>query len=400
MNILVLSKIYPAHDINIQDTKVVHYFAKEWKRMGYNVLVIHNFVIFPSPVYWITKLFSKKLATFFGAVVPTVNDYRIKEFEYEGIDVVRVPIRKNIPHGMFTRNAIKQHYKTIHDILKKKNFNPDYVVGHWWNPQLQLYKYFKEEYGSINCLVVHNNVNRIRANNYACYFEDIDVFGMRSKPIEREFVKKFGSMYKTFHCASGIPEKYIVGNDFRDFDNSILRLCYVGTMIKRKYPISILKALETINQDVNRYIVKFVGDGAELRNIKSRIAKKKWKNQITIYGAVPRDKVSEVLTNSDCFVMISKDEAFGLVYLEAMGCGCIPIASRNEGMDGIIVEGENGFLCEAGNYRELSILLKKIYNLPDYERRRISNNAVKTASNYTDLLAAKRYIDNVKNMCK
>ena len=42
--------------------------------------------------------------------------------------------------------------------------------------------------------------------------------------------------------------------------------------------------------------------------------------------------------------MISKNEAFGLVYLEAMLAGCI-VASRN-GIDGIIIDGYNGFLCD------------------------------------------------------
>ena len=32
-NILILSKIYPAIDLPQNDTKVVHYFAKEWKKM-------------------------------------------------------------------------------------------------------------------------------------------------------------------------------------------------------------------------------------------------------------------------------------------------------------------------------------------------------------------------------
>ena len=36
-------------------------------------------------------------------------------------------------------------------------------------------------------------------------------------------------------------------------------------------------------------------------------------------------------------------EAYGLVYLEAMARGCITIASRDEGFDGVIKDGINGF---------------------------------------------------------
>ena len=66
-----------------------------------------------------------------------------------------------------------------------------------------------------------------------------------------------------------------------------------------------------------------------------------------------------MLKQHDVFIMISKNETFGLVYLEAMAVGCITIASRQEGFDGIIKHGYNGFLCEAGNQEELEKLIKE-----------------------------------------
>lgn len=49
-----------------------------------------------------------------------------------------------------------------------------------------------------------------------------------------------------------------------------------------------------------------------------------------------RNQVVELLDSSDVFVMISKNEVFGLVYFEAMAFRCITIASRREGVDEII----------------------------------------------------------------
>ena len=46
-------------------------------------------------------------------------------------------------------------------------------------------------------------------------------------------------------------------------------------------------------------------------------------------------------------------KTFGLVYLEAMARGCITVASRDEGFDGIIQDGVNGFLCKSGDETEL-----------------------------------------------
>ena len=93
--------------------------------------------------------------------------------------------------------------------------------------------------------------------------------------------------------------------------------------------------------------------------------------------------------------MISKGEAYGLVYLEAMARGCITIASRNEGMDGIIKDGINGFLCNAGDYVELASIIQRINSMSMEERMAISNHAIETAKWLTDENTAKMYIDNV-----
>ena len=95
--------------------------------------------------------------------------------------------------------------------------------------------------------------------------------------------------------------------------------------------------------------------------------------------------------------MISKAEIFGLVYLEAMALGVIPIGSKNEGIDGIIVDGENGFLCEAGNKDELAEVLKRIKGLPSEELDAISKKAMETARDYSDEGVARKYINSLSN---
>ena len=50
----------------------------------------------------------------------------------------------------------------------------------------------------------------------------------------------------------------------------------------------------------------------------------------------PGDSAQTIIHNADCFVMVSSREAFGLVYVEAMAKGCIVIATKGQGMDGII----------------------------------------------------------------
>ena len=95
-------------------------------------------------------------------------------------------------------------------------------------------------------------------------------------------------------------------------------------------------------------------------------------------------QVVEHLKNSAVFIMISRKETFGLVYLEAMATGCITVAARGEGFDGIIEDGVNGFLCEAGNVAELTEIIRK---------------AIETAIELTEEKAAKRDLEAIETVC-
>ena len=166
-------------------------------------------------------------------------------------------------------------------------------------------------------------------------------------------------------------------------------------MIKRKFPSEILDSLSEVYIDKS-YKIEYIGEGYELKKIKNKITKNGLSESVALNGKVSRKIVWQKMLKSDCFVMISKNEAFGLVYLEAMAAGCITIASRNEGFDGVIKDGVNGFLCEAGNIKELSEIINKINALSIEEKKEISINAMNTARSLTNRKAAKKYLSSLK----
>ena len=51
--ILVLTPVYPAQDIPETYTPVVHYFIREWVKMGYDVRVVHYVANFPHLLFCI-----------------------------------------------------------------------------------------------------------------------------------------------------------------------------------------------------------------------------------------------------------------------------------------------------------------------------------------------------------
>ena len=93
--------------------------------------------------------------------------------------------------------------------------------------------------------------------------------------------------------------------------------------------------------------------------------------------------------------MVSSREAFGLAYVEAMAKGCIVIGTKGQGIDGIVKNEENGFLCKARDVDELAEVINQIVNLSRVELQNISSKAVTTAANLTDRKVAEQYINSI-----
>ena len=62
---------------------------------------------------------------------------------------------------------------------------------------------------------------------------------------------------------------------------------------------------------------------------------------------------------------------------------------------GVIIHGKNGFLCEAGNSKELATIVEYIRGLTNEERKRISDAAMATSLKLTDVIVAEDYINTV-----
>lgn len=394
-NILLLTPIYPAADLPKTDTKVVHYFAKEWVKMGYNVFVFHYVAIFPAVFYVGAKLVERLISSKVGFGIRTSSPQE-STYVIDGVKVFRFQVRKYWPHKQHPQLEIDKAVSRTVNKCKEQNFMPDVIVGHFANPSLIIMTKLKAIYNRPICYVAHSakeiNVYGVESEKL---YDDIDLIGFRSEYIKKQFYRIYKNK-PSFICHSGIPAKYIdteIKKDLRHINNFI----YVGTLIKRKYPDSIVYALNNAYGEKD-YRINYIGSGNESKAVVKAAKKCNSTDKVFCLGRLSRDNVVEIMDTCQVFVMISKYETFGLVYLEAMSRGLITIASRNEGFDGIIIDGVNGFLCEAGDINELTTILKKLQKLPLEERIRISNNAIKTASILTDRNTAFTYIRQVHNI--
>lgn len=402
MNILILTSIYPQEDDekNIGVTPVVKYFANEWAKAGHNVMVVHNSSRYPNVLFLIPEFWLKKANSKFGIVVPNWNQRKKLYNKSEGVISFRLPMLKMIPKSKYTDFQIKKQFKKILKILKAQSFRPDIIIGHWENPQIPLLSLLKKEFNSKTALVFHGIVY-IKQDRYRKfikkYLDDIDVFGGRSEAIATEAKELLSLEEDPFICYSGIPDIYFDNKKYKEVvfeEKSPNSYLYVGRLIKRKnvdVSILVLKKM----YDENNFTLNIVGEGAEKEHLKSLTRELCINKNINFLGYKKRDEIIDLMALTEVFIMISDNETFGLVYIEAMSRGCIVVASRSGGMDGIINHGTNGFLCEQGNEHELYSICRKINEMTIKEKTMISINARKTALNFKDSKVAQKYLESV-----
>ena len=401
MKILLITTMYP--NPLRENTKVCHYFAKEWVCLGHEVKVVHFRSVFPHIYKLFMSLFPKFVERHFGDYKGSdMYDTSVLDYDMDGVQVQSLPIYKLIPHRRYPSSSIKKSIDCIRSYLERDSFVPDAIIGHFANPQMEIVSKLGRIYKNAKTCVVQHTDNPIQFKknypfSYKRILNSLDSIGFRSLPVKNAFEKVYGPMEKSFLCFSGVPYSYVenipTSKGFSDMP--LNNYIYVGQFIARKYPLEVIKTLQNVYSN-GEYLLTYVGKKEVLyEQIHQYVSDNHLENQVEFTGQIPRDEIIKLYDQAQCFVMISREETFGLVYLEAMSRGCIVVASKNEGMEGIIEDGVNGFLCEAGNQQELECVLKRINCLSKEQKEQLSQNAVATAKNMTDRRMAEKYLENV-----
>lgn len=399
MNILMLTSVYPyEEDKNTNATKVVQYFTHEWVLQGHNVLVIHNMHRYPNIVHQIPGKLKGLLATHLGFDIPDLADIQEFRFQDQGVVAWRLPIKKYIPHGEHPKKILQAQVKKIQKVLNQEDFHPDIIMGHWMSPQAQLIQDLKQIYGCRTSLVLHGrgyiNNKRFDCSKYLPY---IDRLGCRSQA-DAIFVQQALCMdHLPFVCYSGVPEYFVKKYNFDEEKFRVIpqkwRFIYVGRLVRYKQIDKVLTALSRIKD--TEFVFDIIGSGSEEIPLKRLSHQLGIAEKVVFHGRMPREQVLEYMKAAHCFVMISQGEVFGLVYLEAMATSCITIGSTGEGIDGVIRNNENGYLCPAGDTDALVRTIEHILDSPPQQLTALALNGYRTACQFTDSNVARWYLEEV-----
>jgi len=113
-----------------------------------------------------------------------------------------------------------------------------------------------------------------------------------------------------------------------------------------KRPLDCIRILAEVRKSVPARLL-MVGDGPERGPAEHLARTLKVDQYVSFLGK--QNHVERIIPLAHVLLMPSELEAFGLVALEAMACGVVPVATRVGGVPELVTHGENGYLEAVGD---------------------------------------------------
>ncbi|WBA81512.1 glycosyltransferase family 4 protein [Endozoicomonas sp. GU-1] len=132
-------------------------------------------------------------------------------------------------------------------------------------------------------------------------------------------------------------------------------VCVALNQYKLKGIIPLIYALTTKELRLKMTLdIIGMSDPVEINAINKAITKCNLMKRVKLLGRVKHDKLLEMYTNYDAFVLPSAPESFGMVYVEALFAGLPILFHKNTGIDGYLDGLEVGIGIENKSATEIS----------------------------------------------
>jgi teichuronic acid biosynthesis glycosyltransferase TuaC len=142
-----------------------------------------------------------------------------------------------------------------------------------------------------------------------------------------------------------------------DENITVLSVCRVIETKGIQYNIEVMKRLKDIYPGL-RYIN--IGEGELREEFEKRVIDSELQGRMIFTGRKSFEATKIDMAQADIYSMPSYQEGLGLVYLESMALGIPTIAVRGQGGDDLIEGDVNGFLVDAHDVDQLTLIWKRL----------------------------------------
>lgn len=278
-----------------------------------------------------------------------------------------------------TKWVLKYFKRDIEKILNHTDVN--LIVSNDLSSSIKFGNILSKKYNSKHYTVIHGETLTENSSTYIKYktlseLENCDMVFAVSTQIENYLKDIVGFEGKIIINPNGLNQSLIKKySNFLFEKNDILTITSVGNLQHNKGFDIVLDALKSIDLPYKYYIV---GDGNYREDLLEQINRYELEEKIILTGNVSNGEVYNILEKSHFFILPSRREAFGIVYLEGMITKNICIGTKGQGPEEFIVNGENGFLIS--NAEEISEIIS---NYSSIRKSNLIENGFETAKKYT-----------------
>ena len=241
--------------------------------------------------------------------------------------------------------------------------------------------YFRDFDEAIKNVVIKNAASVVAVS------KEIAMLLVRDWGIPKDRISLIGNGYD--------PE--IVYNGSTITDKQPVKLVFAGRLVLEKDLFTLLKAVNNLLNWGNNVVLNIVGDGPYLKKLKSFSVENEL--PVNFLGRLEHNKVIEVISESDIFVLSSIEEGLPIVIIEAMSLGKPVIATAVGGIPEIVSNGVNGYLVPPKSPESLARAIQ-LLSTDSLSLIRLSKNAIESVRCLSWPLISDRYEDLLLQILK
>ncbi|TPV33869.1 glycosyltransferase [Paucihalobacter ruber] len=211
-----------------------------------------------------------------------------------------------------------------------------------------------------------------------------------SKATKQDLIHHFNFKEEQVNVLHLLISDYFENQPIKSKADRQFAVAFAGRMDNSKGQEHLVEAIPQILEQYPTLMFYFIGDGPNRAALEQRCTALKISDHIHFLGNLKLDFVYLYMSNVLIHISASKEEAFGLVNVEALSAGTPIIANNVGGIKDILVNGKNGYFCENDTFQ--IDLIKNITQILEGDWNAMSEFARK------DFIDRFKYHDN--NMSK
>lgn len=321
------------------------------------------------------------------------NMFGISQFEKEGIKCYQAsfPLGR-VPIFISRSIAVPLLKKAVSRIIKE-NGKPILMHAHFTDSGYYA-SFIKDKFDLKLVLTEHNSavnqseigvkIKKIAKKAYEKSDKVLAVSDALAKNIYNNFDIKPEIVYNVLDTQ--LYKDIIKKND----KSEKIEFVSVGGLLYNKGFDVLLKAFKQAFNDYDNVKLTIFGDGEKKADLIELTKTLGIDNKVIFCGQQSRETIANKFAESDCFVLTSRTETFGVVYIEAMASGLPVIATKCGGPECFVNES-NGLLIDTNNIQQTTEALLHMYkNSKNYDTNYIKNFV---QQNFSQEVIANQLID-------